>query len=600
MSSAPTLHQRFAEQAARHGDRVAVTDGGRSLTYRQLDRRADTVAARLRALGHGPGSLVGLCVARGADLVVGMLGVLKAGAAYVPVDPAYPEERIRFLLRDGDVSAVVSVTRVRDRVPDGGVPVLWLDALEPLPGEAPGAAPDADGGDLAYVIHTSGTTGTPKGVLVEHRNAVALFEQTAELVGHRDDDVWTLFHSASFDFSVWEIWGALLHGARLVIVPAGTARSPELLRELLVTERVTVLSQTPSAFARLVAADQARPPAGYALRLVVLGGERLDVKLLDPWFQRYGDDRPVVLNMYGITETTVHVTWRRITRADLDEPGVSPIGVPLPGVTLTLCDTRGRPVPDGTPGEILVGGTGVARGYLRRPELTAERFVTGAGPGMPAGARLYRSGDRAVRTADGGYQYLGRADDQLKVRGYRIEPGEIEAVLVRPPRIGAAHVTVSDRGEGDLRLTAHLTAVPDRPLADAELSVVTAELTALAAAALPEHMRPSDHLFVESVPLTPQGKADRAALAALPHRRAAAPAPAGGTPTERAVAAVVAEVMGRAGQGPDDDLFGLGVTSLAFVRIIADVNRRWGLRLTGAELDEPTIRALAARIDAAA
>ncbi|MET9500408.1 amino acid adenylation domain-containing protein [Streptomyces sp. NPDC006622] len=598
MVSGKTLHQLFEYQAARTPDRVAVSGADRALTYRELNAEADAVAARLRAGGAGPDRLIGLCVDRSADLVVGLLGILKAGAAYVPVDPAYPADRVAFLLDDSQVRAVVSVSRVAERLTDCAAPVVWLDRDTEVPAApaAPAAAEESRESDLAYVIYTSGSTGVPKGVLVEHRNVVRLFEQTAELVGYRADDVWTLFHSISFDFSVWELWGALLHGGRLVVAGTETVRSPELLHKLLADEGVTVLNQTPSAFRRLVGASTATLPA---LRLVVFGGERLDVKLLEPWFARYGDDRPALVNMYGITETTVHVTARAITRADLDEPGVSPIGHPLPEVTLHLLDEDGSPVADGTPGELYVGGTGVARGYHRRPELTAERFRT-VGTGADS-VRLYRSGDRAVRTADGAYLYAGRVDDQIKIRGFRIEPGEIEALLADDPRLASAIVVPQDHGEGDVRLTAYLVPPPDAEIDDEALGRLVAEVSARAANTLPEHMRPSAYRLITEVPTTAQGKVDRSALPTLRHRQALA-GPAGGgaelTPTQRQVDAIVTEVLARPGIGLDDDLFEHGATSLAFMRVIASVNRRWKLSLTGAELDAATVRHLSACVDA--
>ncbi|GAA2730106.1 amino acid adenylation domain-containing protein [Streptomyces nogalater] len=598
MVSGKTLHQLFEDQAARTPDRVAVSAADRALTYRELNAEADAVAARLRRAGAGPGRLIGLCVDRTADLVVGLLGILKAGAAYVPVDPAYPAGRIAFLLDDSQVSAVVTVSRVAERLADCAAPVIPLDRDTEAPAAPAAAAEQSRDSDLAYVIYTSGSTGVPKGVLVEHRNAVRLFEQTAELVGYRPDDVWTLFHSISFDFSVWELWGALLHGGRLVVAGTETVRSPQLLHKLLADEGVTVLNQTPSAFRRLVGASTATLPA---LRLVVFGGERLDVKLLEPWFARYGDERPALVNMYGITETTVHVTARRITRADLDEPGVSPIGRPLPDVTLRLLDEDGDPVADGTPGELYVGGTGVARGYHRRPELTAERFRT-VGTGADA-ERLYRSGDRAVRTADGEYLFVGRADDQIKIRGFRIEPGEIEALLADDPRLASAIVVPQDHGEGDVRLTAYLVPSAGAETGDEALGRLVAEVSARAAGTLPEHMRPSAYRLITEVPTTAQGKVDRSALPALPHRQAPAGPSGGGaelTPTQRQVDAIVTEVLARPGIGLDDDLFEHGATSLAFMRVIASVNRRWKLSLTGAELDAATVRDLSACVDARA
>ncbi|MFF0861300.1 amino acid adenylation domain-containing protein [Nonomuraea sp. NPDC003560] len=566
------LHEIFAERAAKAPDRIAVTCGAEEITYGDLDARADRLACLLQAAGTGPGALVGLCADRGIDLVAGLLAILKAGGAYVPIDPGYPAGRIAYLLEDSGVRTVVTTSGVAGRL--GGVlpgEVVLADA-EPPEGRPAATARDED---LAYVIYTSGSTGAPKGVLVEHRNVVRLLERTEQWFGFGDDDVWTLFHSVSFDFSVWELWGALLYGGRLVIVPADVARSPESLRRLLVAEGVTVLNQTPSAFRHLVAADaRQEEPSPYRLRRIVFGGERLDVELLAPWIDRYGDEHPQLVNMYGITETTVHVTYRRVRAADLGHPELSPIGVPIPDLRLDVLDEHGRPA---TTGNLHVSGPGLARGYLDRPELTAERFRV-----APDGGRRYDSGDVVTRLPGGEYAYLGRSDDQIKVRGFRLEPREIELCLLGHPGVAHAVVAHRDYGEGDVRLLAFV--VPD---GDPGPDLID-QLTERAASRLPAHARPSTYHIVSEIPMTPQGKADRAALARSAQASSAA----------KVVQRIAEDVLERDEVPPRVDLFDLGATSLAMTRIIAQVNERFGLELTGRELEEEaSVAALASCVE---
>ncbi|MEW1761991.1 amino acid adenylation domain-containing protein [Streptomyces cyaneofuscatus] len=576
-----TLHRAFEATARRHPGRIAVSAPDATLTYAELDARAERVAEALRARGVGPGTLVGLCAGRNSALVTGLLGILKAGAAYVPLDPAYPDSRVRLLLADTEVPVVVATSETASVVAGPEREVLLVD--QPDSAEA-GAdtrpARDAAADDVAYVIHTSGSTGTPKGVLVEHRQVLRLFEVCEELFRFGPTDVWTLFHSASFDFSVWELWGALLHGGRLVVVPLETARSPELLLDLLHTERVTVLNQTPSAFRGLIAADAARPARfGPALRAVVLGGERLDVGMLRGWIERYGDAAPELINMYGITETTVHVTHRRIRAADLAAPAVSPIGVPLADLRIRLLDEDGRPVPDGVPGEIHVAGAGLARGYLNRPELTAERFL------VAGGERWYLSGDRAVRGPDGELRHLGRADDQVKVRGYRIEPGEVEACLAADPAVASVVVAPRDHGEGDVRLNAYVLPSPSRP--DPGLAE---RLDRLARAVLPAHMRPSSYRMVSELPLTSNGKTDRGRLEEFvveaPVADAAPDASEPSGELESAVDRIVREVLECTAVGVDADLTGYGATSLSLVRVVMRMRLELGVEVALAELGE--------------
>jgi amino acid adenylation domain-containing protein len=409
------LHHLFEAQVERNPGAIAISFENEHMTYAELNERADQLAQQLRALGVGPEVLVGLSIERSLDLVIGILAILKAGGAYVPLDPTYPPERLRFMIEDARPAVILTA--------EGPSATDYTDQRRGSDADLIRGLDPSDPRHPCYVIYTSGSTGTPKGVVVTHANVVRLFSATRPWFEFNDHDVWTLFHSFAFDFSVWELWGALLYRGRLVIVPHFVSRSPEAFHELLSRERVTVLNQTPSAFRQLMKADEARERE-LSLRFVIFGGEALELQSLRPWFERHGDREPQLVNMYGITETTVHVTYRPLTFADLDNIGGSRIGGAIPDESVYVLDRHLRPVPDMLPGELYVGGAGVARGYLNRPELTAERFIPDPF-GREAGARLYRTGDLARRLGNGDIEYLGRADDQVKIRGFRIEPGEI-------------------------------------------------------------------------------------------------------------------------------------------------------------------------------
>ncbi|MDJ0460312.1 non-ribosomal peptide synthetase [Streptomyces sp. H27-C3] len=455
------LHEWFEGVVAGAPGAVALECEGRVVSYGELNGRANRLAGYLRGLGVGPGVLVALCLPRSEHIVVCVLAVLKAGGAYVPLDPASPVDRLVHVLGDSAPGVVLTDGPLPVGLGVGSVPVvdvradagLWagLSSVDvPVGGVSSG---------LAYVIYTSGSTGTPKGVMVEHRNVTRLFSSTDAWFRFGEGDVWALFHSFAFDFSVWEIWGALLHGGRLVVVPQAVARDAGAFYRLVCGSGVTVLNQTPSAFRQLMVAqgEGARP---HALRVVVFGGEALDVASLRPWLGRSVNAGVALVNMYGITETTVHVTYRLLGEGDVDR-GVSPIGERIPDLRTYVLDGRGRPAPVGAVGELYVGGAGVARGYLNRPELTAERFLVDPFCGV-SGARMYRTGDLARWLPDGGLEYLGRNDDQVKVRGFRIELGEIEAALTQHPAIDDARVVVREYGEHDRRLVAYLVPSAER------------------------------------------------------------------------------------------------------------------------------------------
>ncbi|MEV4053511.1 non-ribosomal peptide synthase/polyketide synthase [Amycolatopsis sp. NPDC049688] len=570
---APTITELFAAQVAARPDAVALTGDGARFTYAELNARANRLAHRLIALGAGPERFVALRLPRSPDQVIAILAVLKAGAAYLPIDPATPAERVERMLADTEPVAVLAPEDVD--VADG-----------PDTDPPPRGTPDHP----AYVIYTSGSTGLPKGVVIPHRNVTRLFAATAGRFEFGPDDVWTLFHSYAFDFSVWEIWGPLLHGGRLVVVPHVVSRSPREFLRLLADEGVTVLNQTPSAFYQLVRADEDDPGARLALRYVIFGGEALDTRRLAGWFARHGDRAPRLVNMYGITETTVHVTHHDL-QSDVDTPGI--IGTPLPDLAGYVLDADLNPVPAGVPGELHVAGDGLARGYLGRPGLTAARFV--ADPFGAPGSRMYRSGDRVSRTRDGALRYHGRADQQVKIRGFRIEPGEIEATLLALPDVRSAAVLAREDEPGRKRLVAYVVAAaPDAPPG-------TARLREHLGRTLPDYMVPSAFVMLGELPLTRNGKLDQRAL---PAPAATAAEDAGfvepRTGTERTVAAVLAATLGLERVGADGNFFELGGDSILSIRFSSALREAFGVDVSPRTVfDHPTVAALAAALPAA-
>ncbi|MGV9856015.1 amino acid adenylation domain-containing protein, partial [Streptomyces sp. NPDC003442] len=494
---------------------------------------------------------------------------------------------------DAGPSLVVTVAGAGVGVP-AGVPLVVLDdagvtaELAGLDGSDVGVrtSPEA----AAYIIYTSGSTGRPKGVVVPHGNVVRLFEATDRWFGFGPDDVWTLFHSFAFDFSVWELWGALLRGGRLVVVPFEVSRSPGEFLRLLADEGVTVLNQTPSAFYQLMQADREAPDMGarLGLRWVVFGGEALDVWRLEEWFDRHGDSGPVLVNMYGITETTVHVSYAALDSRIATSGAGSVIGVGIPDLRVYVLDGGLRPVPAGVAGEMYVGGAGVARGYWDRPGLTAGRFV--ADPFGPAGSRMYRTGDVARWTDQGVLEFVGRADDQVKVRGFRIELGEIESVLGECPGVGQAVVVVREDRPGDKRLVAYV--VPD-----AGTEVAARDLRAHASGMLPDHMVPSAFVVLERLPLTVNGKLDRKALPA-PESPVSAGGRAPRTPREEILCGLFAEILDAPRVGVEDNFFDLGGQSLLATRLLKRIHATFGVELTIRSLFEaPTPAELAVHLD---
>ncbi|HIE1823542.1 TPA: pyoverdine non-ribosomal peptide synthetase PvdD, partial [Pseudomonas aeruginosa] len=558
-----TLQQRFEEQARQRPQAVALILDEQRLSYGELNARANRLAHCLIARGVGADVPVGLALERSLDMLVGLLAILKAGGAYLPLDPAAPEERLAHILDDSGVRLLLTQGHLLEHLPrQAGVEVLAIDGLV-LDGYAESdPLPTLSADNLAYVIYTSGSTGKPKGTLLTHRNALRLFSATEAWFGFDERDVWTLFHSYAFDFSVWEIFGALLYGGRLVIVPQWVSRSPEDFYRLLCREGVTVLNQTPSAFKQLMAvacsADMATQQP--ALRYVIFGGEALDLQSLRPWFQRFGDRQPQLVNMYGITETTVHVTYRPVSEADLEGGLVSPIGGTIPDLSWYILDRDLNPVPRGAVGELYIGRAGLARGYLRRPGLSATRFVPNPFPGG-AGERLYRTGDLARFQADGNIEYIGRIDHQVKVRGFRIELGEIEAALAGLAGVRDAVVLAHD-GVGGTQLAGYVVADSAE---DAER--LRESLRESLKRQLPDYMVPAHLMLLERMPLTVNGKLDRQALpqpdASLSQQAYRAP----GSELEQRIAAIWAEILGVERVGLDDNFFELGGHSLLLLML---------------------------------
>jgi amino acid adenylation domain-containing protein len=581
----------FQEQAAANPDAIAVNFGDAKLTYRELNERANQLAHHLRAQGVTPGTLVGLCLERGLDLFVCLLGVVKSGAGYLPLDPAQPKERMAYIVSDAGAPIVVTDAEQAELFgPDYTGTLVVLDENAELAAQ-PTSNPPMFGNpdDLLYVIYTSGSTGKPKGAGITHRSVLRLFGATAAQYGFNADDVWTLLHSFAFDVSVWELWGALLHGGRLVVAPPAVARSPDDLLSLMVRERVTVLNQTPSAFRGLVglAADSDPRLLQMSLRVITFGGEKLETGQLRPWADLLGLERPALINMYGITETTVHVTYHRVVRADLEPGAPNPVGSPMADLRICLLDRHGELVPVGVPGELYVGGPGVALGYMGRSRLTAEKFVPD--PYGPSGERLYRSGDLARRHADGTLEFLGRIDDQVKVRGYRIELGEIEATLAQHAAVRQATVLLRLDGGRDPQLVAYLVAAESAGLPR------PAELRDLLRQTLPEYMVPAAFVELDQLPLTVNGKLDKAALPA-PGRSALSVGDSfvvARTPVEEQIAAAWCEVLGADKVGVHDGFFDLGGDSIRAVALVGHL-RAAGLDLSVQDVFERrTVAALA-------
>jgi amino acid adenylation domain-containing protein/non-ribosomal peptide synthase protein (TIGR01720 family) len=580
-----TIASLFEQQVFRHGERIAVTDDERLLSYHELNARANMLARRLRdEAGVTRDSLVAILLDRSADMLVAMLAVLKAGGAYVPIDPAYPEERIQYILGDSKPKAVLTQTSCLHLTNNSGGMVIDLHDPSIFTGDDSDLDAVNEPQDLAYIIYTSGTTGQPKGVMITHRNVVRLITNNRLTFDFDEHDVWTMFHSYCFDFSVWEMYGALLYGGQVVVVPRHTAQNPQAFAELLRREKVTVLNQTPTAFYALIQEELRGQGKGLAVRYVIFGGEALNPVMLRPYRELYPATK--LINMYGITETTVHVTYKVITNHEI-AANVSNIGVPIPTLTCYIFDSRQRLVPIGVNGELYVGGDGVARGYLNREELTKERFVPN--PYKPD-ERLYRTGDLVRRMANGEMEYLGRIDHQVKIRGHRIELGEIETVLLRHQKVKETTVVARDQTNGSKALCAYIVA---------EERLTLAGLREFAKESLPDYMIPAYFVQLDQMPLTSNGKINRLALPEPDMSFALGSSYiAPESIREQLLADIWQGVLGASLISLSENFFALGGDSIKAIQVAARLGAS-GLKLEIKDLFQyPTIQELAPRLTA--
>nr|WP_237175720.1 non-ribosomal peptide synthetase [Paenibacillus xylanexedens] len=590
------IHELFEEQADRVPDCTALVYETQTLTYRQLNEQANSLAHVLRSKGVGPDTIIAIMMDRSLEMVVGILGILKAGAAYLPIDPAYPMDRINTMLSDSQAGQVLVTADVFNRLQQSnedfepGNHIVVYEHLEAERQHAGGSnlksisRPD----NLAYIIYTSGSTGKPKGVMIEHRNVVRLLCNDKMMFDFSENDVWTMFHSMCFDFSVWEMYGALLYGGKLVVVPGLIAKHAKDFLDLLKKEKVTVLNQTPTAFYNLAHMELLEPSSDLSIRYVIFGGEALNPILLKDWREKYPSVK--LINMYGITETTVHVTYKEITDSDVEE-NVSQIGSPIPTTTTFVMDKHRKLVPFGVEGELYVGGLGVSRGYLHRPELTSERFVSNP---YVHGDRLYRSGDLVKMLPSGEMQYLGRMDHQVKIRGYRIELGEIENLLFQHPSI--KEVLVMDRTDkqNQFYLVAYFTA---------DLILGAGNVRSYLKSILPDHMIPSYFMQLDHMPVTANGKIDRKALPEPDmSKQSDAIYEAPRNDTERMLVRIwenVLSVVSSRKETDDDHLaigisdhfFELGGHSLRATTLVSRIQKEFGIMMPlKAVFEHPTIK----------
>ncbi len=579
------IHQCFEYQAKTTPNAIALHFEDETRSYEQLNQQANQLAHYLQAKGVGVGDFVSLYLDRSFEMIVAILGVLKSGAVYVPIDPDTPAQRVQFIAIDAQTELLLTQQKLASDIEGVTAQVISLDAEWTSIAQYTKHNPDLDISvdKLAYVIYTSGSTGKPKGVLITHHNVIRLLTETENWYHFNDDDIWTLFHSYAFDVSVWEMWGALFYGGQLVIPSYKISRSPQHFYELLVAKQVTVLCQTPSAFRPLLqveATHGAHPDLN--LRLIIFAGEALALHTLKPWFDAHGDERPQIINMYGITETTVHAMYCRITEADLDSGSI--IGEPIPDLQIHILDEQMNPSSQCVPGEIYVGGAGVGRGYHNRPELTAARFIADPFSDDPQ-ARLYRSGDLAQHLPDGNIEFLGRMDHQVKIRGFRVELGEIEATLAEHPDLQEVVVLAREDQSGQQKLVAYII-----PAANT-IPTVT-DLQQFLQPKLPTYMTPSAFVSLEAMPLTTNGKLDRKALPNPDVTRPALNSPyvSARTQLETILVDLWQTTLNLEGIGVKDNFFELGGDSLSGAVVINALQQQLGEYLYIVALfDAPTI-----------
>ncbi|MBE9029049.1 amino acid adenylation domain-containing protein [filamentous cyanobacterium LEGE 11480] len=613
------LHQVFESQVQKYPTAVAVSCNGETITYADLNNSANQLAHWLQDLGVKPETKVALCVDRSINMIIGILGILKAGGAYVPLDPAYPQKRLTDMMQDTKAPVLVTQSCLQAKFSRGSYQVVLLDgdAAKIQQCSSDNRNSPVSSENLAYVIYTSGSTGNPKGVMVNHSSVVRLFPAARTYVQFDQHDIWTSFHSCSFGFSVWEIFGALLHGGRLVIVPQLITGSAHEFYQLICQENITILSQTPSAFRLLLQAPEIFQTIPAALRLIVFSGESLEPYLLKSWFDRYGDELPQLVNMYALTETAGEVAYRRLTRQDLCLSTRSMIGHPLPDVDIYILDDELRPVAAETEGNLYIGGDAVARGYLNQPELTREKFIPAPLEAIAQSSesdrelpemlqpRLYQTGDRVRCLPSGELEFLGRRDRQIKLRGYRLELTEIEACLFAHPDIAESLVILHEDAPSEHRLIAYI--IPTNRTESLRSFEQSAQGFALKddqlllylKEHLPEYMMPANFIRLYGLPLMPNGKIDRCALPipGLVHRHRSTDVIAPRSPMEDQLSQIWCELLKIDLVSINDDFFELGGHSLLANQLLHRVQEQFQVELPLLKLFEaPTIAKLAVQI----
>lgn len=587
-----TIHERFEQQVVQYSHMNAVILGEESISYHQLNLKANQLAHFLNQKGIETGMRISICLDRSIDMLISILGVLKAGGTYVPIDPYYPIERKNHILKDSASEFLITQQSLLQSFENNhGIHILCIEVEKLSIEEQPSFNPinKVTPLDLAYIIYTSGTTGQPKGVMIPHSNVIRLFESTEEKYHFNTSDRWSLFHSFAFDVSVWEMWGALLHGGQLVIVPYDTSRSVDDFVKLVADQKITVLSQTPSAFYQFIQADQYINPSLH-LRLVLFGGEALEPEKLKNWIDKHGDLKPLLVNMYGITETTVHATYRVIQKDDLTKHSM--IGAPFPDLSLYILDSHLEPVPIGIIGEIYIGGDGLAVGYNNLPKLTAEKFIPNPFS-TEKGARLYRSGDLAKYTSDYDIEYMKRIDDQVKIRGYRIELEEIQHNIDKYPAIAQSLVRVHQNNEEDKGIVAYFKVKPGETLKLNELKDYLKTV-------LPLYMMPSWLVEVEQFLLNANGKIDKKNLP-IPQTKRQSDSKSIISPQsdlERKLAEIWKNILNVEDVSINDNFFDVGGHSFTAIQFVRKVEKVVGKPISTTTIFQyPTIQDMAVMLE---
>lgn len=550
-----TVYNIFEEQVEKTPNRIAVSINNEKITYKELNSRANKLANYLVKKGVSTDIPVGIRINKSIEMIVGILAIIKAGGCYLPINLSYPEKRVSFMLKDSKAKLLLTNNKSNDLKLE--IETINLDDSNIYEQDDKNLTIKNNIDDLIYIIYTSGSTGVPKGAMLTHRNVIRLMKNDKFLFDFNENDVWTMFHSVAFDFSVWEMYGALLYGGRLVLVPEDIAKSPKQFLELLRNEQVTVLNQTPTFFYNLLEQEMKNKDNKLKVRYIIFGGEALKPNLIKSWKDKYPFTK--LINMYGITETTVHVTFKELSKEDLLS-SKSNIGVPIPTLKTYILDKKHRLLPIGVEGEICVSGDGVCRGYLNRPELNNEKFIKNP---FNRNEKLYCSADSAILKEDGNLCYKGRIDNQVKIRGFRVELGEIETKLLRHPSISKCVVLAKKDSDKDSHLVAYI--VCNKDVRIDELKEYMKDL-------VPTYMIPNYFVKLEDIPINSNGKADRKALSNVKYtiereNKYAEPR----NDFEKTLKIIIEKEMNISDVGIDDDILNLGADSLTLMRITAEL-----------------------------